>query len=328
MPNPLQAPLDACARYGAEYAGTLANHLPMLLHALHELGAPPARLAQFAAGYSRRLQPASAGSATLLEPASHLGQWEAFPDLLAHFSARVRAQGRDACVREALPLLMPGVSAAAFHGLLRTAHGLAAGHDGEVAQGLAYWVARHQPLCLTANLPQPDLSLAPWWAQLSTWAQDETADGRLISGRMRAWANKPGFAAMALRLQPDETVLPGLARQAATLYAHSGDFTLLHVVTSSWAMHVLTPLQQDGDAALRHYAAAVAAGWLASGRGQPGAPAPLPLLAWPTIIEGALASEDDHIAKLVFAARSWYRLTGHEEFQQAAACAAAGNLRG
>ena len=41
---------------------------------------------------------------------------------------------------------LPGVAAAAFHGLIRTAHAVQSGHAGEVAAALAYWAWRWQPL--------------------------------------------------------------------------------------------------------------------------------------------------------------------------------------
>ena len=50
--------LDDGARFDAEFAGGLSNHLPMALVSLKRLGADDRRLAEFAAGYSARLEPA------------------------------------------------------------------------------------------------------------------------------------------------------------------------------------------------------------------------------------------------------------------------------
>ena len=64
----------------------------------------------------------------------------------AQGAAAVAAAGRDALLRETLPLLLQGAAAGALHGPIRVAHAVQAGHDGELASALAYWAARHQPL--------------------------------------------------------------------------------------------------------------------------------------------------------------------------------------
>ena len=75
---------------------------------------------------------------------------------------------------------------------------------------------------------------------------------------------------------------------------------MLHLVTSAWALRVLLPFVDDLQPALagywRAYAAAAAS---VSGRLEiTRAPAPLP---WPQIIQTALASDDEHLVKLVHA---------------------------
>ena len=74
------------------------------------------------------------------------GQTDAFAPLRATFAAALARDGRDAVLRAALPALLPGVAAAAFHGVIRTAHAVEAAHDGELAAALAYWAWRWQPL--------------------------------------------------------------------------------------------------------------------------------------------------------------------------------------
>jgi hypothetical protein len=49
-------------------------------------------------------------------------------------------------LRQVLPPLVCGCGAAAFHGLIRTAAALQAEHEGELADGLAYWAACFMPL--------------------------------------------------------------------------------------------------------------------------------------------------------------------------------------
>src|SRR5687768_15427250 len=102
--------------YEPEYGGGLSNHLPMTVVALRNMGADAARLAEFRAAYSRRLSrldTAASEAPIVLEEV--LGQRREFPALLRLFASEVTQLGARAAVRKWLPLLMPGVAAAAFH---------------------------------------------------------------------------------------------------------------------------------------------------------------------------------------------------------------------
>jgi hypothetical protein len=135
-----------------EYQDQLTSHLPMALHCLHSLGASPQRMQEFYAAYARRFQ---GQSQRLIAPESPLaiadwrqlrGQSDAYPTLLAYFNGLVARNGTETALRLALPDLMPGVAAAAFHGVIRTAHAVEAAHADELAAALAYWAWRWQPL--------------------------------------------------------------------------------------------------------------------------------------------------------------------------------------
>src|SRR6185436_4564744 len=52
-----------------------------------------------------------------------------------------------------LPELAPGITGAAFHGLIRTAMGVTSRHEGEIAAGLAYWAAHWQRLGVALGAP-------------------------------------------------------------------------------------------------------------------------------------------------------------------------------
>ncbi|MFO1266190.1 MAG: questin oxidase family protein [Rubrivivax sp.] len=75
-----------------------------------------------------------------------LGRRAAWPLYLDLFQQWIAHDGASEALSQLLPGLMPGVGAAAFHGLIRTAAGVRAGHAGEVAQGLAHWAAWYLPL--------------------------------------------------------------------------------------------------------------------------------------------------------------------------------------
>ena len=328
-----------------------------------------------------------------------LGRINAFEPLrqaLAHLAAR---DGLAATLASALPLLMPGVAAVALHGLIRSAHGVAAGHADELVSGLAYWAARHAPLVApapasasasvsvsaAATPPPHTLSLAAWLAGLQALPMPVGAASNRIHQRMQAHAGVAGFAAVAGALALDDRTLDALARHAAGLYAASGNFTVLHLVTGCQAMRVLLPWLADAPGALRPFTIAAAAALRASGLRQidradpPGDPlaslatspagkqaenqaenqaagptavpaqnladnpttspagnpatsrgasptdappaAPLP---WAEAVRRAIASDDEHVIKLVQACRCHHAATGAAVFQ-AAACRAVQN---
>lgn len=143
----LHALLDEAGAWDAEYGAGLSNHLPMALLALARLGAGQARLREFAACYA---------GAVRLVPARRRGQWPAgdawqgrlgeraaWPLYIDLFEQWLAHEGAAQTLSQVLPALMPGVGAAALHGLIRTAAGLRAEHAGEVAQGLAHWASWH-----------------------------------------------------------------------------------------------------------------------------------------------------------------------------------------
>jgi hypothetical protein len=292
----LAALLDAGARFDAEYRGGLSNHLPMALIALRRLGADDTRLAAFAQGYSTRLGAAPAAEAFPAGDAwaGRLGERAAWPAYRSLFAEWLSYEGAERVLPQVLPALMPGCGAAAFHGLIRTAYALQTGHLRELADALAYWSCRHLPL-----------------------------DGRpaathqgLIFEAMQDAAAAPGFDAAVTALALDAGTLDRLAHEAATLYAASGNFVVLHLVTGCHAMRVLLPLADEPLVALHHFSRAWLAGRRASGarRSQPAR-----LLPWHKIVAAALASDDEHLIKLVDSCREEEAAYGEGDWRRAAA---------
>jgi Questin oxidase-like len=293
----LVALLDAGAAHDAEYAGGLSNHLPMALLALQRLGADDARLQAFADGHASRLEPAPpaqtwpAGDAW----AARLGQREAWPMYRDLFLQWLENEGAGDVLSQVLPRLMTGCGAAAFHGLIRTAYAVRAAHRRELADALAYWA------CRWLNLGESRaIGRTPDPARLLPRLPVPGGQQRLIFERMQAAAALPAFAPTVAQLRVDEGTLARLATLAAGLYARSGNFTALHLLTSAHAVRVLLPFIEEPVPALRAYWRAFAAGVAASNAEPDELP---PLLAWPAIVDFALASSDDHVIKLVDSCR-------------------------
>lgn len=309
----LAALLGDGARWHAEYAGGLSNHLPMALVALQRLGAPAQQLHAYAERYARRLVAAPPPEPWPAEApvAARLGDvaaWSAYRSLYAGWIARA---GAAAALAQALPLLLPGCGAAAFHGLIRTAYAASTGHHAELADALAYWSCRYLdlggPPAEGGDERDPEVLLRE--------LRVEESSRRLIFERMRDAASAPQLHAAVRRLAVGPGTLERLARLAAHAYAASGDFTVLHLVTSAHALRVLMPFGGDAVAACRAYWLAYAAAVCAAGA----APRPAaPLRPWPSIVDAALASDDDHLIKLVDTCREQERAYGGGEWQRAA----------
>jgi hypothetical protein len=329
LPTMLRTHLGRAARWDAEYGHNLSNHLPMALTALARLGASDERLASFAEHYAQRLhamppaEPWPAGDAWR----AHLGRPRAWPLYRSLWREWIAHEGAADVLQQALPVLMQGAGAAAFHGPIRVAYALAANHADELIDALAYWSCRW----FACGVADGDGSHADTQAVLATLDfAAELPRAPLIAEGMAHAAAHPCFAPAIARWRVDvHTTLPRLAMLAAERYAARGGFTALHLLTSAHAMRVLLPWLDADDRrdALRHYAAAAAAGWATLPRDAAPASA-LPNLCWDEIVARALATNDDgHACKLVDSCRELEAALGGAVWLRAATRAVAAALK-
>jgi hypothetical protein len=317
----LDALLDRAQAFAPEYRGTLSNHLPMALVALDALGADAARMESFFAVVAAKLDPAPPPAPACEHWISRRGDLSAFPALRAHFVQAISAQGRDAVLRQALPSLVDGIGAGAFHGLLRTASAVVGGHDDELASGLAHWASWHLPLAQFVAAHQAATthdSVAAWLGDLMTQADGWRSRAGMITPRMRAFAQTAAFRDGADRLAVHDGTLRALAAQALAIYLRTKNFTVLHLMTSAHALRVITPWLDAPSVAVRHYAYAYAAGVAASGADLNAPLIAVNVLPWPDVLRAGIASDDEHVIKLVYACRDEWLATGDADYQRAA----------
>lgn len=313
--------LDESLRYPSEYGDHLSSHLPMALAALDGLGADEARLRAFFAFYVRRF--------TVLPCVD--------PPLRAGFAAALARDGRDTVLREVLPRLMVGVGAAAFHGVIRTAHAVESRHEGELAAALAYWAARWSQLPPPAEVAADIDDVADWLHAVDHRLLQADPDwhatastARLISDRMLQAAHTTAYRETAGRLRvvgrDPGALLHELALSAAARYAATRHFTVLHMATGARAVRVLAPWLPPGGEVLAPLFQAVATASLASGPAS-AAPCARPVradLGWPQVCALARASDNDHVIKLVHAMVTQQATAPHPAWLQAATAAVAG----
>lgn len=318
----LQLLLDAQLQLPAEYQDQLTSHLPMALQALHSLGTSPERMQAFYAAYAKRFDgmQAAAAAQPVADWRSLRGQPDAYPALVATMHVLVKRDGVDAALRALLPDLLPGVVAAAFHGLIRTAHAVQSGHVGEVAAALAYWAWRWQPLA-PGQVPAQRMPLSTWSQALVRDAQAWRTDGPLISIRMDQATQGVVYQSMADALQPFadlQSAITSLAALAAERYAASPNFTVLHMITGMRALRVLLPWMDSHEGVQPILIRAFTAAYLAA-RVVPPPSAPEPRLrTWSEVIAAGIASDDDHVIKLVHACREEASVYGEGNYLRVA----------
>lgn len=295
--------------YHPEYRGGLANHLPMALVALSRMGAPAERLRVYARLYERRLESAPPKGRVLPGDGwwRHLGQRARYADVLATFDAGMDKDGCPAVLREALPVLMPGCAAAAFHPLIRLAFAVEAEAPGDMAIALAYWASRFLPLGAESAARSDPISDDPKDLLARLAAEQAFAhrpdEDSLIDAEMKRATGVPEFVPVIgwLAIGPDTP--RRLARMALEIYAATWDFTALHMVTGVHATRVVLPYCEDREAAIRALWQALAAAYLSIGK--PAVPDTPPLDSaeapgWPSILERVRKAEDEHVIKIVY----------------------------
>ena len=323
--KPLQLLLDAHLQLPAEYEDQLTSHLPMALQALHSLGASPQRLQSFYAKYARRFDGMQTMNAAqpVADWRSLRGQPDAYPALLSSLRVLVARDGVDAALRGLLPDLLPGLAAAAFHGLIRTAHAVQSGHVGETAAALAYWAWRWQRLAPT-QVPAVPMPLSVWSQALLRDALAWRTDGLLISIRMDQATKGLVYQSLADALQPSadlQSAVASLAALAAERYVASPNFTVLHMITGLRALRVLSPWIESDEDVQPILVRAFTAAYLAARVVLPQiAPEPR-LRSWPEVIAAGIACNDDHVIKLVHACREEAGVYGNENYLRAAGLA-------
>ena len=309
--------------YAPLYGNRLANHLPMALLALDRLGADADTMRRFADGYARKLLPA-ADSASELDPHDYLGSAGDYPRFVLFFQDRLREAGMQAVLRDWVPVLVPGLAASAFHGLIRLAYAIEGGIEDEIALALAYWASEYASLPL--SLEHAEGSLDEIAERLRARVAGHVYKPGIIIDKMLDIAWHPSLARAPV--QPAAPpALRDIARFALQAYARHEDFTLLHIVTGCHAFRIVQAYANDKALAVRYLWQAALAAWLTvateagaaesgqDGQDDQGGAAP----AEEAIAAQALLSSDDHVIKLCYSALCEYREYGDPAYLRAAA---------
>ncbi|ROQ68327.1 uncharacterized protein DUF4243 [Streptomyces sp. 840.1] len=310
----LDEALERLHSFGPERDGWLSNHAPMAVEALVHHGQAPG-VHRWLDHYRAKLEdmPDRFAEVTPDNWREALGDPRRIADWTAYFERETADRPWREVLAEWWPRLLPGIAAGATHPVIRVGHCvrtlLASDGNGEksgnapriaeLAHGLGYWAARHQPLPPLAPLAPASGAAAALDAV--DRVPDQSGGIRERLGQLTAfplWPPQPVTDAGLARTRLEELVRAATHRYAA--YAHGSPVMLVHAATAPNAvLRTLPALPRELwapslDAAWAASAAVTAAYSPARPADHPAAPAGL---TPEEVFARAAAHGDDHTIK-------------------------------
>ena len=280
--DPLDRALERVSGLEFQPPVRFVNHGPMACEALSVLGAEEsieAWVSGFEASMVVAAEPRPPGWGPDVAWWDNLGDSRLRPEWIGYFQQAIEAGGCDAVIKLWVPRLMPGLAAALFHGVIRTAHAVRA-------------VNRRDSLARRTELAH---ALGNW----SAWCRPgEPVDNYRLD-------EEPGRAAV------------DAARRGATAYARQPSIYYLHGITGAMAVDLLAPFltPEQAAAAVAHLRAEHANLYRGTPDGDRGTNGD----QWPAgVIGAAVSSRDPHQVKLVEACRRGYAASQDDVFCVAA----------
>ncbi|KLN60532.1 hypothetical protein WH96_12565 [Kiloniella spongiae] len=256
--------------YAPEYGPShFSNHCPMASLALKMLGGSEQQLQDFKSGTLKNLE-RNSPERTVVEVTNDnfealLGKRENYLGYFTYFK-------KHAEIGKPLPkldLLAKGVSASAFHALIRTAYGIDAEDVSEVAAGLAYWADSHLVVIPDGPIEGSlsDDAIEDFGAEILAkklvGELEPLPSNEAIFGQMRINAEDKLRQSYVLRaLNVTDLSLDQLRQLSLTIFLNTNNFTALHTVTASYAARVVLPYIDDQATFLRQLCSGVIAATL------------------------------------------------------------------
>lgn len=319
-------------RQSVEFHPFLANHLPMVLVALDQLGASEDRLRAYPGVYRANnvlsdIDLPAAGRISGENWEEHLGDRTFELDYRSFFVGEARRLGIDKAIGSYLGRLLPGIAGSALHALMRLAYARSFGDVDEVGVGLGYWAMTYLPLGDPAAEPvtEDPIEILVRMHDMPDLREVEAPESDLLWEWMVAVAAKPCFRPVAGWLRVTDRTMDLLREAALNLMATTMTFEAVHAVTGLHWIRMLGLAGDDLAVAMRGYWTAIAGVYP-----KIGLPVPLDETAldamrrrqcpdWMEIQRHACASDDEHDISFSYSASCEYSLTGDRLYQVLAA---------
>jgi hypothetical protein len=324
-------------RTGPEFGGGLSNHGPMAAEALAAMGRPDA-IPEWVNRYAKRLEahPSASSRITETDWREVLGKEARVGDWIAFFDDALKNAPWRVVLNRWVARLAPGIAAAAFHGVLRTAHAARSLGErentlrvSELAEGLGYWAATYQPLPGSLDGPHDSLPSRAI-EQIERLPIERRKIGGFLTDGIAALATFDPFnevVAMVDTRGDLPAFLSDLIETFARVYVKNaigigGVIAFIHCVTGSRAVRNLSPYIDDATArAAARYAWQAAAGLYAAfgvvapADGEPGARQ----IGVDELIDRAITNADEHAIKFTEACIHEHALNPRPVYLAAAA---------
>jgi hypothetical protein len=307
--------LDRLAVYGPDLGNGFTNHAPMAIEALCALGRGDAALPWLEKNWNYRalLQPRATAHHAITDWQAALGNGEP-----ADWSAALADEFTPTLWRAAagrwIERLLPGIAAAALHGVIRVGHAVRSLEDRvtpqrltELCDAIAYWAAHYQtlPTAHGGDARLPAHEAVPRLARVPAARQRRRGS---ITGALGVLARETDFASAIGLLDVSgnpSDVLSDLTETFARVFLTNAEdgmglITFIHGVTGAAALRSLLPLLDDAAAreALARLWQADAALYVALGVAPPYAGAvAAPVESRAALIDRAIATHDEHAIK-------------------------------
>lgn len=306
--------LALLAGNGPEYSGRLANHGPMAAEALVALDRPEA-VVPWVESYRKRLRE-HPGSTRPIDPRewrAALGDGARVGDWIAFFARLLQEGPWSGVLGEWVPRLAPGVIAAAFHGVIRTAHAVRSlgaretpARRRELAEGLGYWAATYYVLPESPNPGVRPRMPSQAIVEVATLPSERRVATGHITGRLRPLDGFPPFARVADLVDASadaSAFVSDLTETFAGVYRASvppgSVITYVHAVTGPSALRLLLPVLEPAArrVLVRYGWQGAAALYAASGGRAPKSAGASTEQSRDDLVDRALAKGDEHSIK-------------------------------
>lgn len=255
--------LDLLRQAGPDLRGGNSNHGPMVAEALCALGRHDAVL-PWLESYRRRCQAPLSPRDPIVPGEWHtaLGDRSRSADWVAFFDRVLTATSWQDTLQTWVPRLVPGLMAAATHGLIRTGHATRTLSSGEtpqrrheLAEGLGYWAACYQQM--PGQPSGRDAGHTPGTALhriVRVHGPDFQATGS-ITGQIQGLDTQPAFAGAIDLVDTTgdlSAFLSELTEACAGIYLANpqGLIAFVHAVTAPSALRLIAPYLSADDARL------------------------------------------------------------------------------